>query len=262
MLYIQKGTPSQTVSLKIAEIKRRNAWKELPLNSPETQNEKAKYTTVLRGMFDEIPKDDIRSTLVKEQHYLCAYCMRKITDEKDVNNRVNMRIEHWYPLSNNKIKAIEYSNFLAACEGIDSQNGEVIKCCDNSKESSVIHIDPRDKRMMSLITYDSDGRISVRKADGWSQEEIDTFQKDIDEVLLLNGSTEKKYADKNSELKMYRSAVYKACAKRLSKLYLSGKLTKKAIQEIVDSIEKSEHYPEYAGVMLFYYKRWLKNHGC
>lgn len=35
-------------------------------------------TKQLRELFDKMPKDEIRRALCKEQHGLCAYCMRRI----------------------------------------------------------------------------------------------------------------------------------------------------------------------------------------
>ena len=48
-----------------------------------------------------MPKDEIRKNLLEEQHYLCAYCMRRIED-----NGRKTSIEHWYPLSQDKEKAL------------------------------------------------------------------------------------------------------------------------------------------------------------
>ena len=48
------------------------------------------YKKENNAYFDGCNKEDIRKNLLKEQGYLCAYCMRRI-DQK------HMKIEHWYP---------------------------------------------------------------------------------------------------------------------------------------------------------------------
>ena len=37
-----------------------------------------------------IPKDQLKESLLKEQGYLCAYCMSRISED-------TMKVEHWHP---------------------------------------------------------------------------------------------------------------------------------------------------------------------
>ena len=92
MIYIHKGEPPRSISLK----------------SPERdEGDARRYTDELRTIFDEFPKEELREAILQEQHHLCAYCMRRIH-----NDGRRMRIEHWFPLSHSKYKAIDYSNML------------------------------------------------------------------------------------------------------------------------------------------------------
>lgn len=258
MLYIEKGAPLNSIAQKTAEIKRRDAWKELPLNAPEDDHEAHRYTDALRTMFDEFSKDDIRSTVLNEQHHLCVYCMRRIK-----NDPLTTKIEHWYPLSQNKEKAIDYTNFFGACTGVDSQNNTTQPCCDTSKSGTVIKLNPCDRRMMNQIKYESDGTIYFDSADGWTQDEIDDFNNEITNVLRLNGNVPKHDNQPGSELRSNRASVYAACKKTIDRMRKKnpGKTVSiSTIQSLVNNIEQKEEYPEYAGVMLFYYKRWLNSH--
>ena len=59
-------------------------------------------------------KRDLKQFLLKEQGYICCYCMRRISIDK-------MRVEHWKPQSHpdlitNPLLGLEYSNLLATCE--------------------------------------------------------------------------------------------------------------------------------------------------
>lgn len=271
MLYIKKGPPKESIAQKTAEIKRRDSWKSLPDNVPENGEEAAKYTNTLRSMFEEFRKTDIRETVIHEQHGLCCYCMRRIANDGE-----NMRIEHWYPLKMNKRTAIEYQNFLGACTGVCSDHYSEFQCCDNSKSGNVIEIDPRNQSMMDQIMYKSDGEVYFEQSSAWTEAQVLKFQNEINNILRLNGSSSKnKAGDKinisneglsyssGNELKSRREAVYKACVdeiRRIQKKKLPQKISIMDVQKLVDKIESSDEYPEYAGVMLFYYKRWIRNH--
>lgn len=260
MLYIRKGPPKEIVAQKTAELKRRDSWRGLPDDAPTDKDEAVKYTDTLRNMFDEFSKPDIRETVIKEQHSICCYCMRRIR-----NSGSNMRIEHWYPLNRNKNKAIEYSNFLGACTGIYSQDYTEKQCCDNSKSGKIIMLDPRNQSMMDQIKYKSNGEVYFEKSSAWTEEQVDQFTEDINNTLQLNGEincTESQYSGCN-ELKSRREAVYRGCKdeiRRMQRRKKTGILSVKDVQNLVDKLEAQEEYPEYAGVMLFLYKRWIKNH--
>ena len=65
------------------------------------------YRKTQYAYFDGCPKDEIRKSLLKEQGYLCAYCMRRI-DLK------HTRIEHWTPEAElSELEKLDYSNMLA-----------------------------------------------------------------------------------------------------------------------------------------------------
>ena len=92
--------PLPEVVDKINLIKRSDIWKNIPEGD----------TKAIRKQFESLPKDSVRYTLLKEQHGLCAYCMRRI------HNDSSTTIEHWAPLSKNKEQALQYSNFLGVCD--------------------------------------------------------------------------------------------------------------------------------------------------
>ena len=92
MIYIKRGPPPRSVALKISEIKRDPQWKEIPVTRPVEKSQQKGYGDTLRGYFDQLPKEQIRASLLKEQHYLCAYCMRRLP------NTGAVKIEHWFPM--------------------------------------------------------------------------------------------------------------------------------------------------------------------
>ena len=135
MLYIEKKTPPREMARKVSEIKSSPEWKAI----------KDGNTSAIRSEFDNLPKDTIRESLLEEQHYLCAYCMRKI------QNNSHTSIEHWFPLSKNKDQALDYRNMLAVCDGGENWkgSGKKILCCDACKADEVkLNISPLNKQQM------------------------------------------------------------------------------------------------------------------
>lgn len=174
MLYIEKKEAPWVVRTEIARIKSDPEWKRIEVED----------TPALRSQFDRLPKNEIRQSLLEEQHGLCAYCMKRI-----VNEELHTTIEHWAPLSKDKNNALDYHAFFAVCKGGADMPGEARQrglCCDASKGDTEITIDPRDREMMSHIIYKKDGSMEFkpRTPSGWDIEKINQA---INNVLCLNG---------------------------------------------------------------------------
>lgn len=246
MIYIKKGAPHRNVSMKIAEIRRNPNWKKIPALRPTDPEEAKGYGDTLRSYFDTLPKREIRTTLLEEQHYLCAYCMRVLPGEDSV------KIEHWFPLSEARDTAIDYQNFLASCYGVYSEAQQPCSCCDKQKSGTRITIDPREQWMMDCIQYESDGTLYFDAPDWLDPKEKAAIDYDIDVTLSLNGP--------ESELRIYREKVLGICKKKMKDLFFQKKNMVVSVSKLLKELEEKPQYPAYAGVMLFYYKQWLKKH--
>jgi uncharacterized protein (TIGR02646 family) len=81
--------------------------------------------------YDNYPeKDDLRKSLLKEQGYICCYCMSRIKLDE-------MKIEHWQPQTKYISRQLDYKNLLGACmgnQGARPQNQH----CDTRKGDSEI----------------------------------------------------------------------------------------------------------------------------
>lgn len=77
MIYIRKRKTPNIIVEKATAIKKDPASGYEKLELP-------KDSTQLRFLFEQMPKATIRSELIKEQHGLCAYCMRRITGQQNV----------------------------------------------------------------------------------------------------------------------------------------------------------------------------------
>ena len=123
MLYIEKEGLPNDVKRKIIELSKSEKWKNISQNN----------TTAIRQVFDnDFPKNEVKAVLLREQHGICAYCMRRIRMDN------HSRVEHLVPLSSSKDKAIDYNNMLAVCDGgekITGNQGHIL-CCDAHKKEN------------------------------------------------------------------------------------------------------------------------------
>lgn len=235
MLYIEKKTPPSEMVREVSKIK----------SSPEWKTVKDGNTKEIRDAFDKLTKETIRKSLLEEQHYLCAYCMRKVQ-----NNGQKTSIEHWYPLSKDKEQALDYRNMLAVCDGGKKWTGKGKKllCCDAYKaDEDELTISPLNKQQMDKIAYDKDGFIKTDPQD-------EKMDEDIRDILRLNGIWKhgKFLADTSTELVKGRKDTYLSYKRFVAKLNRDGKCTSSKIKRKIEEIETAEQWPEYAGVLLYF----------
>lgn len=238
MLYIRKKSAPRKMLTVVSEIKRSEAWKGLAEGD----------TKALRSLFDTLPKEIIRVSLLEEQKGLCAYCMRKI------KNNSNTTIEHWSPLSKDKNKALDYRNFLAVCDGGRNTytDGKAVLCCDAKKgDDDSLTINPLNQTHMQKIAYKSDGTIYTMPFDT-------ILEEDINNKLLLNGLRDaqgNRISDTSTEIVKGRRDAYENCRNFMRMLNSKKKCTSANVQKKIEEIENAEEMQEYAGVWLYYLKK-------
>ncbi len=72
-------------------------------------------------------KDDLRDSLMKEQGYICCYCMQRIAP-----NAEKMKIEHRQSQKRHPELQLDYQNLLASCKGNEGK-AKHLQHCDTSK---------------------------------------------------------------------------------------------------------------------------------
>lgn len=238
MIYINKQKPDKEILDKIAGIKNSLEWKQAGNGD----------TKAIRQCFDRLPKDKIRKNILHEQHYLCAYCMKRIDDSS-----FHTTIEHWFPLSKDKDRALDYNNMIGVCKGgssVSAKDGDKRQlCCDAYKGDKEITINPLKQEHMKLIKYMKDGKIYT------SDEELD---KDIKDKLRLNGifnSDGSFKCDTSTGLIKGRRDAYEKSVTIIKVLSKKGKLTSAAVRKQIDNIEKEEIWDEFAGVLIFFLEK-------
>lgn len=117
---------------------------------------------------------DLRSSLLKEQGYICAYCMRRIP-VKDGAINATSKIEHVLSRERHPELQMNYNNMVVCCPG-KINDGELH--CDSSKRENDLLCSPLSVNAMQTIQYNpSDGRIKSSDPN---------FDKEINDVLNLN----------------------------------------------------------------------------
>ena len=237
MLYIKKSQPSKEVADEISRVRREQ--KSLMIKgTPDS----------VRKVFDCLSKPLLRASLIVDQHGLCAYCMRRI------ENGTNMTIDHWQPIERNVDGALDYKNMFGVCDGgrriykSATDGSHRVLCCDASKGSRAITINPCKSEHMMKIRYSEDGRIYTYPKD----EELET---DINEVLHLNGYDG---IDTQTRIIKGRREAYKSYVRYIMKLIQDNSLSRRVVEKRIQHIESQEKYGEFAGVILYFLKRKLK----
>lgn len=176
-------------------------------------------------------KDDIRQSLLEEQGYLCAYCMRRIGID-------DMKIEHRIPQSADPTEQLDYRNMLGVCnggEGMDKKS----TTCDTHKGDAKITINPQYQSHIDTITYSS--------ATGEIHSSDKAFDTDLCDTLNLN--CREQYLPQN------RRAALVATIRFLKKKQSTGDWSKAFLAKVRDMYTGTDadgNKREYAGIILWY----------
>lgn len=197
-------------------------------DGPDTRNG-LKFTEV---------KAELRNVLVREQHGLCAYCMRRI-----YASQAGMRIEHVIPRSvcqdeRSRHLRLNYSNLLGCCSGKIGDD----TCCDVRKGDQIIssHLAVAAPDFVEeCIRYAKDGMIRIDDED---------LQDQVDKYLNLNASLSK----------ANRRRIYEGFCSFLRK---AGQTARHKLERKLD--EEGDHHllewPEYWGCRRYFMIRKLRN---
>ena len=191
------------------------------------------YKKTINASFDNLPrevKDKLRTSLLKEQGYICAYCMRKLKD-----NSSKVKIEHY--VARNEENELEYKNLLAVCKGNDSEPFEK-QTCDTRKGNREIKINPQVNSDVLTISYTSNGEVKSSNSD---------YQKDFDDTLNLN--------DTFGLVKARRDAL-NSLKRNLDRRRTH--LTKDTIRRKYLQYSEAEIKESYVGILLWYLQKKMR----
>jgi len=137
-----------------------------------------KYRKSGNADYNRLPKkekEDLRQALLREQGYICCYCMQRIREN-------NSKIEHWKPQTPPFAHLrLDYQNLFIACKGNEGAKKK-FQHCDTHKGKDEITINPADetKNCEQFVKYRKNGKI-------YSDDPI--VNKELDGILNLNTQT-------------------------------------------------------------------------
>jgi uncharacterized protein (TIGR02646 family) len=192
-------------------------------------------------------KGEVQQSLVSEQYYLCAYCMRRI--------HVAEKIEHWLSQESSKENShnhetLDYDNMLAVCNGISVHKPDEYEHCDQSRSKSnrVLTVNPTIKTTIEQIKYLKNGTIYSDNSD---------IQKDLNDTKSLNLNNLRLLDNRQRTYKEVETIIKIRCKNK------SEAMAKAEIKKIIDTWKNpkytNERYElkEFCGIVLYFFKGYL-----
>ncbi|AXW87006.1 retron system putative HNH endonuclease [Brenneria goodwinii] len=173
-------------------------------------------------------KVEIRTYLLAEQGYLCAYCMKRISTD-------SMKIEHWACQHDHPELELSYKNMLGCCMGNEGKPKN-LQTCDTRKGSDCIKFNPSEPNhhVNDLIKFHGDGKIYSTDSE---------FNIQLVKVLNLN----------SDRLVRNRTLLIDSIRKELNAK--KGKRTKSEIKKLIAvylEVDTDGKLKEYYGVAINY----------
>ncbi|NDO50695.1 TIGR02646 family protein [Lachnospiraceae bacterium MD335] len=211
------------------------------------------YRHQMNARFDDMDSDvknQLRESLLKEQGHLCAYCMKRIADTKDI------KIEHFE--ARTLENELNYHNLLAVCKG--GEGGPVqARSCDTKKENRPIFINPLNKSDMNRIYYNNSGEIHSSDTTEYEFEYYDSTGKyhsgytspeqDIHVSLNLNYENGAPLLGRKTALRKFQQLLHPYKDKKSKRLFLEK------MQRVYS--EQSEYMEPYVGIVRWYIEKKL-----
>lgn len=175
--------------------------------------------------FRAIP--ELKDSLLKEQGYLCAYCMARI--DKD-----HMKVEHFKPQSLYPQDIFSYGNLLACCLG--KTQGE--SHCDTSKGNAEISLSPLSPSCVNTLSYES-GTGAIKSSN-------EDYNRDLD-TLNLNA-----HIIKRNRLKVLQGVI-----QALQSVDFNPGAIRSQLKEW-NSVDKEAKRKPYCGIVIYFLGKTLK----
>jgi uncharacterized protein (TIGR02646 family) len=174
------------------------------------------------GLGNISPTTGLRKSLLEDQGYICAYCMKRIPHshtEYGVKSD-KMKVEHYIPQTNATSIAqqldITYTNMFACCMGNHGQK-KAFETCDTRKGESSLTITPLNAAHIRTLKYGADGSIYSTNA---------VFETEINQILNLN----------EDNLKRQRESIHKLIVKIVKKEFDKPNLTRQQKNTYLDEL--------------------------
>ncbi len=178
--------------------------------------------------------EPLRTALLNEQGYICAYCNRPIPVTTS-ENRETSRIEHIQCRDNYPERQLDYTNMVVCCPGfIDGTEH-----CDKSKKNHNISFTPFSPAVQQSISYGS------KEADIKSSNTV--WYREMNDILQLNNNLLKK--NRNETLNGVRAVLE---TKKWRKAQIEHKLL------AWSNKDNNNKYKAYCGIVIWYLEKKLR----
>jgi hypothetical protein len=199
---------------------------------PEPRKWAEKRKTPGVTVYESIP--ELKDALLKEQGYICAFCMRRIP-VKDKGETETSKNAHLLSRQNHPDQQLDFQNMVASCPGYFGE----IAHCDKSQGSNDVTLPMFGPQLQISIRFGSyTGEIKSTN-ESWNRE--------IQGLLNLN----------NPRLMTSRAQVLNGV-----RIVLEGKKWKKAkLQEILQQWKNLDGKGErkaYCGIVIWYLEKKLR----
>jgi len=203
-----------------------------------------KATRLTNGAtFDDANKEDIREVLLLEQGYLCAYCMRRIDNNRNDKGLPNTRIEHYETQATQPNLQLSFMNMLGVCDGNEG-NPKRLQHCDKKRTiNKALTIDPRNKNCEQLIKYETSGLLKS-----------DNIDVDIDLNTELNLNNQRFTNNRKKAIDTAILAIQKNYKKKTNGTWKKADLQKELK---FWKTRNNQRFHEYCGAAIFYLERKL-----
>ena len=181
------------------------------------------------NVLDDYPqKVALRKQLAKEQGYLCAYCMRRISLDFQATVIEHVKSQSRYPK-----EQLDYNNLLLCCDGKENGIGSQDHCDESMKDDDIKYDPATHPCIETTIRYRRNGQIFS---------DDPQWDSDLNAVLNLNAK----------RLCNNRKAVWEGIHGWLA--HDHGRRTRSQIEAKLASMysrDQQERLPEYCGVMVY-----------
>ena len=222
MLPICKGMSPKALSEAVAKIK-------------ATPDARLSWSSV-----GSVERDEVLEALIKEQGFLCAYCMRKITLS-------DAHVEHYVPQSTegkgDNPLSVDYHNLLAVCDGFAGNAAG--QTCDRARGNKPLRVDPLRRETLESIRYRRDGVIYA---------DDETVNRDLDATLNLNQELLRR--NRKAALgKLYSTFD------RIGKRKGSNAVRSYCQRYVDDHLEHPENRIQYDGIVIYFMRKRIRAAG-
>ena len=194
---------------------------------------------------------ELVDSLLKEQGYICAYCMRRIPTKDRVYNKDGVtfsetkedhRVEHIKSRVKHDDLKLNYTNMVICCPGHIGDEPH----CDRLKGSEDISSSPLDTMFINTLSYTTDGKIE--SSNHAYQTEIENILNLNTKLLMLGRKEARDEAIKNvnylcKKNGTWNKAAIERCLAKYDNMHVNG--------------NKKEYYP-YCGIISWYLRKKLK----